>query len=80
MDKDLAKFVAATARRSSVELTDLVPTLKGHCDEPEYQALLKAIATATATIHFEIEKKIFAQYPELEQEFEAKIRKYGRLI
>ena len=46
----------------------------------EYQTLLKAIATANAAIHLEIGNKIFGQYPELEQEFDAKIKKYGCLI
>jgi len=80
MDKELARHVAATAFRSAVELSDMLPILKEHCDASEYEMFLKAIASASAAIHFEIEKKVFDQYPELEKEIESRVKKYGRLI
>lgn len=80
MDKALAQHVAATAFKSAAQLSDMIPILKAHCDEVEFATLARAIATANATIHTEIGNRIYAQYPELEQELEAKIRKYGRLI
>ena len=80
MEKELARHIAATAFRSAVQLSEMIPLLKAHCDEAEFKTFVKAIATANATIHLEIDNRIYAQHPELEQEFEAKIKKYGRLI
>jgi hypothetical protein len=80
MDKELARHVAATAFRSAVELSDMLPILKEHCDKSENETFLKAIASASAAIHLEIGKKVFAQYPDLEHEFEARIKTFGRLI
>lgn len=80
MDRELAQLIAKTAFRSGTDLTDMVPMLKEHCEDSEYQTFLRAIATASATIYLEIEKIIFAQYPELENEFGITIKKYGRLI
>jgi hypothetical protein len=80
MDKDLARHVATTAFRSAVQLSDMIPLLKQHCDEAELKTFVKAIATANATIHIEIGNRIYAAYPELEQELENSIQKYGKLI
>jgi hypothetical protein len=80
MDKDLARHVVATASRSSAQLNELIPLLKAHCEDSEYRTLLKAIATAMATIHLEIDEPVYAQYPDLKQERDANIKKYGKLI
>ena len=80
MDKNIARHVARVAFRSAANLTDLVPFLKEHCQETEYKMFLKALAKASATINLEVSQKVFAAYPELEQEFNETINKYGQLI
>lgn len=80
MNKDLAQHVARVAFRSSADLNDLIPLLKEHCDQEEYAKYLKAIASASAEISTTILARIFSSYPELEQDFEEMIRRYGRLV
>lgn len=79
MNRDLAKDLALSAFRAMRELSDWLPTLKEHCDDSEYQGYLKAIGTASASISTEIIHKVFAAYPDIEQELEAKVARYGRL-
>jgi hypothetical protein len=77
MEKDLAKFVALTAFRSAADLGNLVPMLQG-CDETERKELGMALAMASAEINRQVLQKIFERFPELSEEFEEKIRKFGR--
>lgn len=80
MDKDLAKDVATRGFMAMSQLTELLPVLKQHCDEAEYKTFLRAIGAVSASISTEIIHRTFAEHPEIEKEFEAKITKYGRLI
>jgi hypothetical protein len=78
MDKDLAKLVALTSFRSAADLTHLIPLLREHCSEEEAHKFSTSIANASAEIFLQISQKVFALYPELSDEFDAKIQKYGR--
>jgi hypothetical protein len=80
VDKDLAKDLVTRAFMAMSLLTKLLPALNEHCDESEYPAYLKAIGTASAAISTEIIHRVFAAYPDIEKEFEAKITAYGRLF
>lgn len=80
MNRDLAQHVARVAFRSSADLNDLIPLLREHCVQEEYEKYVKAIASASAEIGTEILARIFSSYPELEQDFEERIRRYGRLV
>lgn len=80
MDKELARYVARTAFQSAAELNDLIPFLKEFCGEDDFVTYEKAIASASAGIGIEILKRVFSEFPDLETEFEDKIKKYGKLI
>jgi hypothetical protein len=77
VEKDLARFIALTAFRSSADLGDLVPFMKEYCDnEDEYRDFALAVAGAAAEINRRVLQKIFNLHPDLETDFEAKIKKF----
>ena len=76
MDKTIARYVARSAFESWAEMADLVAWTKDHLDPAEHKMVAKAIATACAEVIFEVQNRIFAQYPELEQEHHESIAKY----
>jgi hypothetical protein len=77
MDIELARMVAIATTYSGKELSELVPTLKEHCDAESYDRLLFKIGSAIAEIG-SLAKHVFDLYPELEREFQARVDKYGR--
>lgn len=77
MEKELAKFLAVTAFRSAADLGNLVPFLQ-ECDEAERREFGIALATASAEINRQVLQKIFALHPDLADEFDQKIQKFGR--
>lgn len=80
MDRNLANHVVAVSFHSLSLLESLLPTLKEHCTPVEYATYLKAIGAVSAEVSTEILSQIFQEYPDLEQEVETKIKKYGRFI
>ena len=80
MDKELARHVAIATFRSMSDLQQLIPLLKTHCSPEEYEAYLKGIASVSAAASTALLNKVFADHPEIEQEVEAKIAKYGKVI
>ena len=80
MDKDMAHHVALVAWKSFGDLNNLIPLLQKHCDPKECQTYVKAIARVGLEINTEILDKVFSQYPELEKDLDAKIKKYQKWI
>jgi hypothetical protein len=80
MDKDLAVHIAMTAYRASVDLGDLVPLLKEHCTEDEYKTLTRAIASASYTVNCEVTDLIFDMFPDIKDEFEGRLKKFGFVL
>lgn len=80
MDRELARHVIATGFHSASILQDLIPLLKEHCDENEYDQYLRAIASVSTEVTLEIFNRIFAEHPDLKQEVDTKIAKYGKFI
>jgi hypothetical protein len=80
MNRDLASHVVAAGFHSASILQDLLPLLKEHCDQAEYDLYLKAIASVSTELSLEIFEKIFAEHPDLKEEVDAKITKYGKFI
>ena len=80
MDKELAKHVITVGFHSLSLLESLIPLLKEHCNDQEYQEYLKSIGVVSAEMGTEIFNKIFHQHPDLEKEVEDKINKYGKFI
>lgn len=80
MDNELARHVAMTAFRSSANLNDLIPLLKQHCRDDEYQIYLEAISAISGDIAYKVLKKIYSQHPDIEGDIDNRIDKYGQLI
>lgn len=80
MDRDLAKHMVSVGFHSLSLIEGLIPLLKEHCTEAEYNEYLRSIASVCATMTSEIFNKVFRKYPDLETEVEQKIQKYGKFI
>lgn len=78
MDRDVAHFIAAGASRAAQELSSLMPFLKEHGDGEKDEAVRHAIALAIYEIG-SVRQAAFDQHPDLKAEFEARLKKYGRL-
>lgn len=77
LNKELARIIGVTAFRSAADMGHLVPLLKEHCSDEERKTYGIAIATAMASIRAEVLCKIFAEFPELEVDFDRQIMEYG---
>jgi len=53
--------------------------LKAQCDSAEYARLLRSIASVCGHITREILDPVFVEHPDLEQDFEDSINKYGKV-
>jgi hypothetical protein len=80
MERELARHVIEVSFHSSRLLEDLVPLLVNQCKKEESEQFTKAIASVLAEINIELLTKIYAQYPDLKNEVNEKIQKYGRFI
>jgi hypothetical protein len=80
MDRELAKHVVVTGFRSMSDVTELLPLLKEHCGEDEYSAYRSIITDVAGAIVTYIINPAFATHPELEQEIEAAVNKYLKII
>lgn len=80
MDINVARHVIRTCFRSGRELETLLDLLKENCDAKEYESYATAIATAISSIHVGIVNRIVDSHPELEDEVDAVISKYGRYL
>lgn len=80
MDIDLAREMIRVAFATSRELQDLMALLKRQLDADEYKEHSLAIAAAIAEIGDALTNKALAACPELKDEIEAKLAKYGRYI
>ncbi len=80
MDQGLARHVAITTIHLSTELNSLLPILKEHCEAAEYSEFLHSIASVCGHINSVILNPIFTSHPDLQQEIEASIGKYGKAI
>lgn len=80
MDKNLARHAIMTTFHSLSLLQDLIPMLKEHCSEDESDAYTKAIASVVGHATVELLNPIFLEHPEMEEEVESKINRYGKFI
>jgi hypothetical protein len=80
MDKDLARHVAHVALASAARLESANYGLKRQCAPEEFAIYRQAIAHVAACIDHEILDKVYAAYPELRDEIETRIAKYGPRI
>ncbi|MBA4760417.1 hypothetical protein [Sphingomonas sp.] len=75
MDKDMARILANGGTAASRELTRLYDILKEHL--PEDTALRHGIASALAEVGLRVTQPAFDAWPELQEEFELRLDKYG---
>lgn len=80
MDRELAKHVLTVCFHSLALLQDLLPVLKKHCSESEYSELMKGISSVSGHMSMDLLNTIFTKFPDLENEVEEKIQKYGKFI
>ena len=80
MNIDLAREMIRVAFATSRELQDLTALLKRQLDADEYKEHSLANAAAIAGIGDALTNKALAAHPELKDEIEAKLAKYGRYI
>jgi hypothetical protein len=66
VDRDLAKHVVTVGFHSLALLEGLIPLLKDHCSEAEYNEYLKSIATVSGYLMTDLFNKVFDEYPDLE--------------
>lgn len=79
MDNELAEFIARVAFKNSSELSKLIPLLKDHLEQDEYEQYAKTISKITGLVSTEIILKIFDEHPDIDAKFKETIQKYGKL-
>jgi hypothetical protein len=80
MDKTAAREVVRAVFRSGSELEKLLGVLKRRCSAQEYKVYTRQVATAIDGIQVALLNKVLAQFPELEAEIEANIKRTGRAM
>ena len=80
MDIEIARHLIRGAFRRSGELSALLPLLKEHCDAEEYKNYAQGIAAAIHGINIALIDKATTNFPDLENEMESYITKYGRYL
>ena len=80
MQPELAFHIARTALRASRELGDLVPLMRAHLGESEFDDYAKAVGAVLASVHVELMGRLFADHPGLEAEIERSVATYDRLL
>ena len=80
MEIDLARHVIRGGLRASRELEALLGALKKGCEPDEYDEFRIALAEAIHRIHMATIEQATARYPELQQEIDDNLAKYGRFL
>jgi hypothetical protein len=80
MDRELAKHVANIALASRGYLDTARYALEKHCSPAELSGYQQAITNAAGCIDREILSKLYATFPNLQDELEDRIKKYGRPV
>jgi hypothetical protein len=78
VDRDIAKIILNATYRSGRELADLVPFVKEHCDERDYERISIAIATVLHDLGSTIQQPIYQEHPDVECEIEDRVERFGR--
>jgi hypothetical protein len=77
MDREVAQILATTASRVAAELASLVPFLKEHAEGQKDDSVAHVIASAIYEVG-SIRQAAFDQHPDLKNEFETRVKRYGR--
>ena len=76
----VAKHIAASAVRCSSQMSQLLPFAKAFCTQAEYNQLLSAVASITATIGTDIVDWALASHPDVKREMDSSIDTFGVVI
>lgn len=80
MDRDVAKIVLHATHRSGAELANLIPFIKAHCEEADYERMSIAIATVLHDLNSTVQQPIYREHPELEREIDDRVERFGRIF
>ncbi|MBS0359810.1 MAG: hypothetical protein JSR98_00410 [Proteobacteria bacterium] len=80
MDRDLARIILHATHGSERGLAELVPVLREHCSEDDYKRMSRAIAGVMHDLESTIRQPIYLEHPELEQEIEDRVKRFGRIF
>lgn len=78
MDRDVATIVTTAVTYSISHLAELVPFLKENCEPETYRTFLDAISRAIYETGL-VRECAFDRFPDIKEEMEARLNKYGRL-
>lgn len=78
MDRDVAQMIANTAARCSQQIGELAILVKENCTQAEHAELSNAIGSAVYELMSGLMGKVFELSPGLEQEFDARLERFGR--
>lgn len=78
MDIELARMVMMVAGRCREDMAALMPILKEHCSDTDREEVSIAIATIVYDLREEVMNKLFSRFPQLEQEYDDRQKKFGR--
>lgn len=80
MEKEIAHHMAYEAFRISSRLDTLRMVLKEHCGEREYEEFSKVLIRMMTDMHGHLMHPVFRKYPDIQEEMDHKINKYGLLL
>jgi hypothetical protein len=80
MKPDLSRHIAHVAFRASADLNNLLPLIREHANDEEYENFLKAISAISGDIAFKILQRVYDEHPAIESEIDQRIATYGVLI
>ena len=79
MNKEIAEYVASIAFKNAAKFTRLIPLLKHHLSEEEYEPYRKSITRVGTIIADEVLLKIFAEHPDIDAKRKATLDTFGKL-
>jgi len=80
MENNVARHIVRRVFRSTSELEGLLGLLKDHCGPDEYKTYARAVASAIHGINSELLNRVLSSHPQLADEIEADIAKFGRFL
>jgi hypothetical protein len=77
MDEQLARIVIGNAARAAREVSNLSPLLDDHSDPATCHEIKNGIGTVIHEIYGSILEPVFGRFPQLKDEFERNVERYG---
>ncbi len=80
MDRNIARHIVKVALKCCDELTDLASFVDRHCDAVESREFAKGVSASIECIHREVIDRMYGYHPDLKQEIDESIKRYGLLL